>query len=432
MCKKKISQFLISAPSSGSGKTTVARGLMACLTRRGMKVHPFKCGPDYIDTKFHTSVCGYPSVNLDTFMASEEHVRDVYARYSHGADVCITEGMMGLFDGYSHERGSSYDVARVLGLPVILVVDAKSAVYSVAPLLSGFVNFRTDVGIKGVIFNKVGSPRHFEMLRDACKDIGVECFGYLPKNADLEQSSRYLGLDFSEESVFDDVLISNIEAHIDCDRLLGAVMKDVPENDFGVSENKGDMKIAVARNAESFSFIYQEHLDIFAIMGEVTFFDPEKDEPLPPGTDLLYLPGGYPEKHLEELSVAKNTLESIRCYAERGGKVIAECGGMMYLCRSIASDKGRFDMVGALPYDITARKEDRKLSLGYRQMNWNGYDVRGHEFHYTRFEGSLPQSIVQVFNASGAPVSTPVMREKNVIASYTHLYLSCDFVANVF
>lgn len=191
--------FLIAAPTSGSGKTTIARGLMALATSKGLKVQPFKCGPDYIDTKFHEAVCGRPSINLDTFMASPEHVRELFASYGEEADICIVEGMMGLFDGYDRERGSSYEIARVLDIPVVLVADAKSAAYSMAALLSGLINFRKDVRMAGVLFNKVGSERHFQMLQQVCDDLGVTCLGYLPKNPALEQGSRYLGLDFSEQ-----------------------------------------------------------------------------------------------------------------------------------------------------------------------------------------------------------------------------------------
>ena len=191
--------FLIAAPTSGSGKTTIARGLMALFTQKGYKVQPFKCGPDYIDTKFHEAVCGRPSINLDTFMASPEHVRELFYHYGADADICIVEGMMGLFDGYDRERGSSYEIARVLDIPVVLVVDAKSAAYSMAALLSGFINFRKDVRMAGVLFNKVGSERHFQMLQQVCDDLGVTCLGYLPKDPALEQGSRYLGLDFSEQ-----------------------------------------------------------------------------------------------------------------------------------------------------------------------------------------------------------------------------------------
>lgn len=193
-------QFLIAAPMSGSGKTTIARGLMALFTQKGYKVQPFKCGPDYIDTKFHAAVCGRPSINLDTFMATPQHVRELFARYGADADICIVEGMMGLFDGYDRDKGSSCEIARVLDIPIVLVADAKSAAYSMAALLSGFVNFRKDVHIAGVIFNKVGSERHFQMLQQVCDDLGIACFGCLPKSPALEQGSRYLGLDFSEKA----------------------------------------------------------------------------------------------------------------------------------------------------------------------------------------------------------------------------------------
>ena len=191
--------FLIGAPTSGSGKTTIARGLMALFTLKGYRVQPFKCGPDYIDTKFHAAVCGRPSINLDTFMASDDHVRELYDSYGKDADVC--------------------EVARVLDVPVVLVVDAKSAAYSMAPLIQGFVNFRCDVRVSGVIFNRVGSSRHFAMLEQVCEDLGVECYGYLPKNASLEQGSRYLGLDFSEKAE-SGLLVQLLENNVKWQRLL--------------------------------------------------------------------------------------------------------------------------------------------------------------------------------------------------------------------
>ena len=213
------SASLIAAPTSGSGKTTIARGLMALFVEKGYKVQPFKCGPDYIDTKFHEAVCGRPSINLDTFMATPEHVRELFVRYGEDADVCIVEGMMGLFDGYDRDKGSSAEIARVLDIPVVLVVDAKSAAYSMAPLLQGFINFRKDVHIAGVIFNKVGSERHFQMLQQVCDDLDVACMGYLPKQAALEQGSRYLGLDFSERPETKQ-LVELLEHHVRWEQLV--------------------------------------------------------------------------------------------------------------------------------------------------------------------------------------------------------------------
>jgi len=195
---------------------------MALFTEKGYKVQPFKCGPDYIDTKFHEAVCHRPSINLDTFMATPEHVRELFDHYGQDADICIVEGMMGLFDGYDRDKGSSAEIARILDIPVVLVVDAKSAAYSMAPLLQGFVNFRKDVSIAGVIFNKVGSKRHFDMLRNVCNDLNIACLGYLPKSPELEQGSRYLGLDFSEPSTQREpsLLCSLLEEHLRWQELL--------------------------------------------------------------------------------------------------------------------------------------------------------------------------------------------------------------------
>ena len=414
--------FLIAAPTSGSGKTTIARGLMALFTRKGYRVQPFKCGPDYIDTKFHAAVCGRPSINLDTFMATQEHVRELYAHYGTDADVCVVEGMMGMFDGYDRDRGSSAEVARVLDLPVVLVVDAKSAAYSMAALISGFVNFRKDVHISGVIFNRVGSARHFAMLQQVCDDLGIQCYGYLPKKAELEQGSRYLGLDFSEKPE-STLLVELLEKNVHWERLLALTDKMTAEGrTISVSLRTGEEpsgRTLVARNDESFSFIYQENIDR---LEDVSFFDPERDVPCLDDVALLYLPGGYPEKHLDALVKAEETRAAIKEYAEHGGRIIAECGGMMYLCEKIITDEGEYPMCGILPYTITARNEDRKLSLGYRRFTLDGKDYRGHEFHYTRFMGETPPSVAQVYNAKGEPVPTPVIRYMNVLASYTHLY----------
>ena len=413
--------FLIAAPTSGSGKTTVARGLMALLTAKGYKVQPFKCGPDYIDTKFHEAVCGRPSINLDTFMASKEHVRELFWHYGEDADICIVEGMMGLFDGYDRDQGSSAEIAATIGVPVVLVVDAKSAAYSMAPLLQGFANFRKDVHIAGVIFNKVGSERHYKMLQQVCEDLHIECFGYLPKQTSLEQGSRYLGLDFSEKTENRE-LTDVIEQHVCWE---GLTKLNVPT--LGTSRShtgnitfpRWEQTVVIARNAEAFSFVYQETLDSFDV---VRSFDPETEVPELADADVLYLPGGYPEKHLEALASNEACRKAIREYAERGGRVVAECGGMMYLCERILTDEGDYPMCGVLPYSITARKAERKLSLGYRRFELDGREYRGHEFHYTQFKDRTPQSVTQVYNAKGEPVDTPVFRYKNVLASYTHLY----------
>lgn len=428
MQNRVIPQFLIAAPTSGCGKTTVARGIMAVLAQRGMKVQPFKCGPDYIDTKFHTSVCnGRASVNLDTFMASGSHVRELYAHYGSDADVCVLEGMMGMFDGYDRSRGSSAEIAGLLDLPVILVVDARSSAYSVAALINGYDTFDPRVHLAGVLFNKVGSASHAAILREACADTGVECFGCIPKDDSLDVNERYLGLDVREDKLESKDklhLETIIRENIDFDALLQKCTCPFTPwngNDGKIAFQEGtNWNIVVARNKESFTFIYQEHLDILQGMGRVTFIDPESDHEIPQETDLLYLPGGYPEKNMEVLCKNHALLKSVADYAESGGRILGECGGMIYLSNTVRQRGSQMRMTGVLPIDIDA--ENCKLKLGYRQFEYNGQLLRGHEFHYTQMAQTALSSVVQVYSAKGRPVDTPIFRYKNVIASYTHLY----------
>lgn len=407
----------------------IARGLMRVLARKGLHVQPFKCGPDYIDTKFHALACGTPSVNLDCFMASAAHVKALYAHYAQMKEACVVEGMMGLFDGYDRDKGSAATIAELLNLPVVLVVDAKSAAYSTAALISGFLHFRPTLRFAGVLFNRVGSPRHFEMLREVCNDLAIPCMGYLPRDKRLEQSSRYLGLDFSQTEAEEtlDYLADLLEQHVELDRLLTETQKERPadQDPFPLVRPCG-WHISVARNAESFTFIYTQHLDLLRRMGEVRFFDPEQDEPLPAETDLLYLPGGYPEQRAERLAAAQHSISSIRTYLETGGKALAECGGMIYLTEGIRYTEAPafVPLTGMIPCTITAEESHKKLSLGYRQFTYNGQTLRGHEFHYTQFAegGILPSSIAEVRNAKGQLSGTPVFRLRNLIASYAHLY----------
>ena len=310
-------------------------------------------------------------------------------------------------------------------------ISQKSAAYSVAALLQGFLNFRKDIRFAGILFNKVGSARHFEMLQQVCDDLQIKCLGYLPKDVSLEQGSRYLGLDFSEQPETQK-LINLLEEHVDWRALTPKLIPNVGARLCRFASRRifdsqcgnilfpvWEQKVLFARNAESFSFFYQETIDRFS---SVRFFDPETEVPSFEDIDLLYLPGGYPEKHLEALVKNEACRKAINDFAEQGGSVVAECGGMMYLCKSIVTDEGEYPMCGVLPYRITARKADRKLSLGYRQFELDGKVYRGHEFHYTQFFGEVPVSATQVFDAKGKPVPTPVFRYKNVLASYTHLY----------
>lgn len=442
---RNVPQFLIAAPTSGTGKTTVSRLLMTLLTQKGLRVQPYKCGPDYIDTKYHEKACGVPSYNLDLFMATETHVQDIYTGHAQEADVCVVEGMMGLFDGYDRDKGSSAEVAKSLHLPVVLVVDGRSAGYSMAALIAGFRDFDRMVEVAGVIFNHVGSDHHEQMLREACDDLQMVCFGCLRSDDALKEKSRHLGLDFSRagNGGFTKTKLKEISRRLDIDLLL-----EVTTRELNISETRRPNRIGmypniwVARNKESFSFIYAEHLDWLARRGKITFFDPEDNSVvIPQNINLLYLPGGYPENRAKQLSRATNVKNSIKEYIERGGYTLAECGGMMYLASALKAHVSpdthifyTYDMVGVLPLKISACKQDARLSLGYRAFTYRSVKMTGHEFHYSQImeKDTQLESIVQVKNARGENVDTPVFRYKNLVASYVHLYWAETGLNNIF
>ncbi|MBQ7639445.1 MAG: cobyrinate a,c-diamide synthase [Bacteroidales bacterium] len=408
-------QLLIGALHSGSGKTTFTMGLLKALCERGLRVQPFKCGPDYIDPQFHTLATGRASVNLDTWLASEAHVRTLYGRYGADADVCVTEGVMGLFDGYDRMRGSSAEIALLLGIPVVLLVDARSAAYTMAAQLSGIRLFRPELKIAGVIFNKPSSERHRGILEAAAADAGLRCLGFLPRRDDLEIPSRHLGLTLDTERVMETQIARSAELvreNIDLDALLEVIQTPFQPASEAVLRC-GDTKIAVAHDA-AFNFIYRENLAQLERLGTVRFFSPLAGDPLPEA-DLVYLPGGYPELFLEQLRAQKTLIAQLKAYAEAGEKILAECGGMMYLSQTVC---------GILPFECTM--EGARLHLGYRRIvTTSGAEWRGHEFHYSRIadapEAKLP-SVAEQYNAAGERVDTPLFRYKNIRAGYTHLY----------
>ena len=422
----KRSHLLISAASSGGGKTTFTLGLLRLLRRRGLKVQPFKCGPDYIDPKYHRLACGAETVNLDAFMMSREHIAGLYDRYGCEADVSIVEGVMGFFDGYDRMTGSSALLAENLRIPVLLLIHAGSTAYSVAPILYGFKHFRPGVAPVGIVFNKVGSASHYRYLEEAAADAGVASLGYLPKMKDLEVPSRHLGLSVEDLARYDylpDRVADAIEKYVDVERLLGLMASDVDpvieEESFTESSLHGRKCIAVADD-EAFNFTYRENIRRLESRGRVVRFSPLRDNRLPDDCDFLYLPGGYPEFYLPALSANESMKRSVRDYIESGGHALAECGGMMYLCDTIRGMDGwDYPMCGVLPE--TATMEGMRLHLGYRRMVYKGKELRGHEFHYSSTIGSTP-SVAQQYNVRGEAVETPLYQYKNLLAGYTHLY----------
>ena len=427
----KSTAFLLAAPSSGSGKTTITLALLRMFAQRGLVVQPFKCGPDYLDTRLHTMAASFggrerAGINLDTFMASKEHVQGLFNRYSSDADVAVVEGVMGLFDGAEKSEGSSAEIAMLLGIPVIMVINAQSMAYSAAPMLYGFRTFDLTLNLAGVIFNQVNTASHYSYLEAAARDAGVEPLGYVPRSETVAISERHLGLDtsagYDREGVIA-AMAEHVAKTVNVDRLLEIAQVERPcTSVIPPSMSKGNNVIAVARD-EAFNFVYRENLDVLNDYGRLVFFSPLHDERLPEAA-MLYLAGGYPELYAEQLSANSAMREQIAGYSRNGGRIYAECGGMMYLGKTLTlKDGSLYPLCGAL--DLETTMQESRLTLGYRKVVLDGSaaELRGHEFHYSRIshQGEL-QDIATVKNARGGHVATPLFRKDNTIASYIHLY----------
>lgn len=425
--------FLIAAPWSNSGKTTITLGLLKLLKNKGYNVQPFKCGPDYIDTIHHSTAAGTPSVNLDSIMMSDTHLKEVFLTYTSKVDISIIEGVMGLFDGAVKDKGSSAEIAKKLDVPVILVVNAKSMAYTVAPILQGLKNFDKGVHIAGVIFNFVRTESHYAFLKEACDKVGLESLGYIPPNDAIAIPSRHLGLHI--DTSFEDLIekaAKHVDAHLDVNQLLEIGNKGVQP--IVTQEKLRNMnnglkpidieeriiKIAVAKD-EAFTFTYLENLNYLKTLGEVVFFSPIHDNEAPKA-DIIYLAGGYPELYLEQLSKNTAMLQSIKKAAEKGIKILGECGGMMYLGKSIIDEKGTaFPMANIFNFSTTM--EQKKLSLGYRKVIFNHEEIWGHEFHYSKVLNDKDEtSVASIFTAREKEVTTKLYQYKNVLASYIHFY----------
>lgn len=426
-------QLLIGAINSASGKTLLAVGLLRMLKHRGLQAQPFKCGPDYIDPQYHVAASGREAVNLDTWLASKQHIQQIYNQYAEDADACIAEGMMGLFDGYRRTQGSSAEIAKLLNLPVVLVVNARSLAYSAAPTLYGFKHFHAAPRIIGVIFSQVTSASHYAFLKEACADAGLECLGYLPADESLRMPSKYMALTQAAKQEMDELAeraAALVEKHIEVDKLLNLCIRPFPcpyrlpyvqdmQADC-VRQTAPRLQIAVARDA-AFNFIYHENLDRLREVGKITFFSPLYSKDLPKA-DMVYLPGGYPELFARQLHRRKAMMEQLRNYAESGGKIWAEGSGITFLSRSITTQRGTtYEMANILP--LTCTLENARLYAGYRTTEYNGTSLRGHECHYSALSNPdvLP-AVSQLYNVRGNKVGTPLYRYKNVIAGYTHWY----------
>jgi cobyrinic acid a,c-diamide synthase len=452
-----VRALLVSGTASGVGKTTVALAIMSGLRRRGLAVQPFKCGPDFLDTGHHTRICGRKARNLDTWMLSEEANRCVLQNAAHDADVLVAEGMMGLFDGKSGNRqtGSTAEIAKLLKLPVVLVVDAAKTARSIAAVVLGFEMFDPELRLAGVILNRVATERHYEMLRAAIESsCKTRILGWLPRDPAIAIPERHLGLQGAAEAEVEDdaaidIMAALAEKYLDLDSLVELRCGlDLDETGVAGVENSRaveGVRIGVPSD-HAFSFYYEDNLDLLREQGaEIVRFSPLHDRFLPTGLDALYLGGGYPELHAGQLSSNRQMIEEVRAFAASGRPIYAECGGMIYLSENLRTTEGvNYTMAGVLPLSI--QMTGKLVQFGYVAVKFTedgllgpkGTTVRGHSFHYSSIvsRGDIATNYRVQYSMSGKE-ELEGFRQGNVLASYVHLHLRAnptiarDFVASI-
>ena len=425
-----IPRIVVAGTHSGVGKTTIASGLMAALARKGLRVAPFKVGPDFIDPSYHSLAAGRPGRNLDAFLSGPELVAPLFAHGSAGAEVAIIEGVMGLFDGKggAGEYASTAHVAKLLGAPVVLVVDASAMARSAAAIVHGYATFDPELNLAGVILNRVGSSTHERMLREAMAPIGIPVLGVVRRDAGIRTPDRHLGLvPVAERRDEARAALEAAGAMISrsCD-LKGILRLARSASPLGTKpwnpeapEPGPPVRVAVAAGP-SFSFLYNENLELLRGAGaEVSFFDPTSVEDLPDAPDALYLGGGFPEAYAEALAANEALKERVRRFASEGRPIVAECGGLLYLVRELDGHP----MCGVL--EARARMTDR-LTLGYREaralsdspLMEEGELARGHEFRYSVVEPGAGESPAWELAGRG----TEGFVSGGVHASYLHTH----------
>ena len=435
-----MKSVIIAAPVSGSGKTTVTIGIMAALKKSGLTVAPFKVGPDFIDPGYHRIVTERPSINLDSWMTPKSRVLESFARHGADAGIAVVEGVMGLFDGFgSGGEGSTAELARLTGSPVILVVNAKGFAASIAPLVKGFACFDPQVRIGGLILNNVSSESHRKILMDALSQAlpDLPLVGAIMADTGLQLPSRHLGLTTVEDAPLSADFLGHltevIERSLNLDRLLSiAASQDLPPVS-AVQRGEADTVIAVARD-RAFCFVYEENLELLRVSGaRIAEFSPLEDPDLPAGTDGIYLPGGYPELHGERLAHNAAMKKAIKAAVDSGMPVYAECGGLIYLTKGCHLN-GRFmEFAGVFPCE--ARMLPKRKALGYREIRLTGDSIlgaagasaRGHEFHYSEI-GSMPPEVKRIYSVSrkGETLGEEGYSLLNCLASYIHLHFGSN------
>jgi cobyrinic acid a,c-diamide synthase len=424
------------------GKTTVTLGLLYALRRRGLTVQPFKVGPDFIDPGHHSRAAARVCRNLDGWMLSKDENLTIFRRHAGQAQVAVVEGVMGLFDGYDglSEAGSTAQMAKWLGLPVLLVVDARAMARSAAALVHGFASFDPDLTLAGVVFNRIGGAGHLHYLEQALSQLdGVKCLGGLPREAKLAIPERHLGLTTAEDHPLEaehlEPLADFMEEHLDLDGLLASlpVLEIPPEAPLEIAAPT--VRLGVARD-QAFCFYYPENLELLARFGaELVPFSPLKDRELPPNLQGLYLGGGYPELFAARLSANEGLKRQIVQQAAAGLPIYAECGGLMYLSQEIQDLEGRpHVMAGVLPLQVRMLK--RLKALGYREITLMadgllgpaGTKARGHEFHYSEIDAETGDllRLYRLTARQGTETAAEGYYIKNVLASYVHLHFGSN------
>ncbi|WP_298256490.1 cobyrinate a,c-diamide synthase [uncultured Litoreibacter sp.] len=420
---------LIAAPSSGSGKTTVTLGLLRALSRRGA-VRGAKSGPDYIDPRFHEAACGKPCFNLDAWAMTPNRIKSL--AQSQSDDFLLVEGAMGLFDGAMPDgKGSAADVADILGIPVILVIDGSGMGQSAAAIAEGFARHRSGIHVAGVILNKVASPKHEAMLRRHFPDH-LPILGALPRRSTLTHPSRHLGLVQASErrdlEQWLDEVADFIETHVDLDALPAARLA---RSDHYSPLRLPYSRIAVAHD-EAFAFAYPHLLRDWQASGaNIQLFSPLKNEPVPL-SELVYLPGGYPELHAARLAGNATFLESLRSASETSD-IYGECGGYMTLGETLTDADGTpHKMAGLL--DLHTSFQQRKLHLGYRNLRSQSGPFKGrltgHEFHYATTLKAEGEPLFEATDAQGAVLPPMGLKKGRVCGSFAHIIDRLDTTAN--
>jgi cobyrinic acid a,c-diamide synthase len=436
----KIPAFLVAGTSSGVGKTTLSFTLMALLQQKGYAVQPFKIGPDYIDGGYHRLATGKDSINLDLWMMGWNGLDESFHRYSTG-DVSVIEGMGALYDGKNGTTsGSSAEIAKHLNIPIVLVLDIWGATVTTGAILEGMMNFDKKVSIAGVILNRAGSKRHYEMVMKALKPaLRKKVIGYLIRSREREIPERHLGLRTLEENPKAlQVLKATIEAGaqtIDVNRL-ARLLKLKKYKSTAVQESKptAEVRLGIAKD-EAFCFYYAENLRMLQEAGaKLFYFSPLHDKKLPANLDGLYLGGGYPESFPQKLFSNQNMRKEILRKIKEGMPVYAECGGLMYLSESIQGFEGApFPMVSAVPLKV--RMDRKHLTLRYVEIKTTaptllgpaGTKARGHEFHYSRIASNhyRGKPLYQGVNSAGEKF-TEGFANRNLLASYCHLHFKSN------